>query len=143
MKQPKWLTEIEVVQRFPDIGYWEIRDWSKEAFVKITSVIDFPTDKSKIAAALDTVFGYAYCGSRAVKQVEVDLGEGWRTATLETEPAEGVWTFWRIDGLPNKKKFKARVRVFDSQGHEQSGRHWNPYPDGASGYHEVRFERLV
>jgi DMSO/TMAO reductase YedYZ molybdopterin-dependent catalytic subunit len=143
MKQPKWLTEIEVVQRFPDVGYWEIRDWSKEAFVKLTSVIDFPVDKSKIAASLDTVFGYAYCGGKSVQRVEIDLGEGWRSATLETDPAEGVWSFWRIDGLPNKKKFKARVRVIDSQGHEQSGRHWNSYPDGATGYHEVRFERIV
>lgn len=88
------------------------------------------------------IFGYAYCGGEAVQRVEIDVGAGWQAAALETEPAQGVWTFWRLEGLPGKKKFKTRVRVIDSSGREQSGRQWPAYPEGASGYHEVRFQRV-
>src|SRR5438034_257330 len=41
MKNPKWLTNIEVVDR-PYQGFWEQRGWSKPALVKTTSRIDTP-----------------------------------------------------------------------------------------------------
>ena len=43
MKNPKWLTNIEVVDR-PYQGFWEQRGWSKPALVKTTSRIDTPEE---------------------------------------------------------------------------------------------------
>ncbi|HAJ00492.1 MAG TPA: molybdopterin-binding oxidoreductase, partial [Dehalococcoidia bacterium] len=39
MKQPKWITGMEVVSEYQP-GYWVERSWDKEARVKATSVID-------------------------------------------------------------------------------------------------------
>jgi len=41
MKQPKWLTEIELVDT-PFIGYWEARGWSNEAWRKVNSGFFYP-----------------------------------------------------------------------------------------------------
>ena len=39
MKQPKWITGMEVVSEYQP-GYWMERNWDKEARVEATSVID-------------------------------------------------------------------------------------------------------
>ena len=39
MKQPKWITGIEVIGDYEE-GYWVERGWSKDALVKSTSVVD-------------------------------------------------------------------------------------------------------
>ena len=39
MKQPKWITGIEVTDEYQE-GYWVERRWSELAQVKTTSVID-------------------------------------------------------------------------------------------------------
>src|SRR5438445_385101 len=43
MKQPKWLTAIRPVIE-PYDGYWEVRGWDKDAFVRTFSRIDRPTE---------------------------------------------------------------------------------------------------
>jgi hypothetical protein len=47
MKQPKWLTEIEVVAD-DYLGYWEERGWADEAVVKTLSRIDVPAHRAQV-----------------------------------------------------------------------------------------------
>jgi len=85
MKQPKWITGIEVTDTYQE-GYWVERNWSEIAQVKTTSVID--------TVAVDHVFrkdgqnyipvgGIAFSGDRQISKVEVRVDNGsWvRSAT--------------------------------------------------------------
>jgi DMSO/TMAO reductase YedYZ molybdopterin-dependent catalytic subunit len=105
MKQPKWLTGIEFVDR-EFIGYWETRGWSNSAWRKVNSgffdprpsrgIFSFaaPTIQLKVPA---DVVGWALAGSKGVRRVEVsaDDGKTWHEADLLQNASPYVWTVWR------------------------------------------------
>jgi DMSO/TMAO reductase YedYZ molybdopterin-dependent catalytic subunit len=67
MKQPKWITAIEVVDEYRE-GYWVERNWDEVAQVKATSVIDTVAVEHIIddgGQMLVPVGGIAYSGDRA------------------------------------------------------------------------------
>ena len=73
MKQPKWITGIEVIGNY-EAGYWVGRGWSKEALVKATSVVDTVAVDSVIEDGdrkLIPIGGIAYAGARGISKVEV------------------------------------------------------------------------
>src|SRR5439155_404822 len=73
MKQPKWLTAIRPVTE-PYDGYWEVRGWNKDAFVRTFSRMDRPTEGETVGAGvLVDVGGVAYAGSRGVKGVQLSF----------------------------------------------------------------------
>ena len=75
MKQPKWITGIEVIGNY-EAGYWVGRGWSKEALVKATSVVDTVAVDSVIEDGdrkLIPIGGIAYAGARGISKVEVRL----------------------------------------------------------------------
>jgi DMSO/TMAO reductase YedYZ molybdopterin-dependent catalytic subunit len=97
MKQPKWITSIEVIPEDMD-GYWVERGWSKVARVKATSVID--------TVAVDAIIedgdqryvpvgGIAYAGARGISKVEVRVDGGdWEEAQLRSPLSEATWVVW-------------------------------------------------
>ena len=64
MKNPKWLTSIEVVDR-PYQGYWEQRGWNKQAIVKTGSRVDVPHSGSVVGREA-TLAGVAFAGDRGI-----------------------------------------------------------------------------
>jgi DMSO/TMAO reductase YedYZ molybdopterin-dependent catalytic subunit len=129
MKQPKWLTEIELVDT-PFTGYWEARGWSNEAWRKVNSGFFYPRRPSGILDILsfDTaakvtapvnLSGWALAGPSGIRRVEVstDGGVTWRTARLLENRSPYIWTVWQYHFAPPKAgDYLVRVRATDGNG---------------------------
>jgi DMSO/TMAO reductase YedYZ molybdopterin-dependent catalytic subunit len=140
MKQPKWLTEIEVVADDYQ-GYWEERGWADEAVVKTLSRIDVPAHRAQVPVSGAPIGGIAFAGDRGIRQVEFSLdgGKTWQEATLKPALSPYTWTLWAAElALPNSGEYLLAVRATDGQGIVQDERVSEPLPDGVSGYHKLR-----
>ena len=138
MKNPKWLTGIEVVDR-PYTGYWEQRGWSKPAVVKTMSRIDAPGGGGSVPTRL-AVAGVAFAGDRGISRVEVstDGGATWAPAQLETALSSFTWRRWLVRlTRPAQGKFDILARAYDERGVPQTPRRAAPHPSGASGYDAI------
>jgi DMSO/TMAO reductase YedYZ molybdopterin-dependent catalytic subunit len=140
MKQPKWITRLEVVDEYRP-GYWVERGWSREARVKTTSVID--------TVAVDAVFeqdgkrlipvgGIAYAGDRGISKVQVQVdGGGWTDAELRPPLSDLTWVIWRVDWPFASGRHTFAVRCYDGTGALQVTSPSPSHPDGATGIDEV------
>ncbi|MCS6835224.1 MAG: molybdopterin-dependent oxidoreductase [Anaerolineae bacterium] len=138
MKQPKWITRIEVVSRAGE-GYWVRRGWSADAFVRATSVID--------TVAVDSAYerdgilyvpigGIAWAGARGVGKVEVQVDDsGWQEAALRAPLSERTWVIWRYDWPFSEGRHRFTVRATEADGTPQIREEAPVRPDGATGYH--------
>ena len=145
MKQPKWITGIEVIADF-ELGYWVSRGWSPEALVKATSVIDTVAVDSLIEDGdrkLVPIGGIAYAGARGISRVEVlvDNEPEWRTADLRTPLSDVSWVIWRLDWPFEEGRHDFQVRCVEADGTPQIKFAGPPRPDGATGIHR-KSERL-
>ena len=78
MKQPKWITGIDVMKEYKE-GYWVERGWDEVAQVKATSVIDtVAVDAAYVSdgRALVPIGGIAFAGARGISKVEVRVDGG-------------------------------------------------------------------
>jgi DMSO/TMAO reductase YedYZ molybdopterin-dependent catalytic subunit len=140
MKQPKWLTAIEIVVHDYQ-GYWEERGWADEAVVKTLSRIDAPAHRSQVPVHGAPVGGIAFAGDRGISKVEYssDGGATWQDAMLKPTLSPYAWRLWMGTlVLPAEGAYLLAVRATDGQGKLQEGRVTEPLPDGASGYHKLR-----
>ncbi len=141
MKQPKWITNIEVVGEWGE-GYWVRRGWSEEAIVQTASVVD--------TVAVDDAFeqdgityipvgGIAYASDRGISKVEVQVDDGeWTEARLREPLSELTWVVWRYDWPLVAGNHTFRVRCVDGRGTPQTERNQGVRPDGATGIHSRR-----
>jgi DMSO/TMAO reductase YedYZ molybdopterin-dependent catalytic subunit len=140
MKQPKWLTEIEVVAHDYQ-GYWEERGWADEAVVKTLSRIDVPAHRAQIPLSGAPIGGIAFAGERGIRRVEfsMDGGKTWQEATIKPPLSLYAWTLWVGElVLPSRGEYMLAVRATDGDANLQDERVSEPLPDGASGYHKLR-----
>lgn len=138
IKNPKWLTEIEVVDS-PHEGFWQQRGWSKTAIVKTGARIDVPKDGATEGTTV-TAGGIAFAGPRGISRVEVstDGGSSWNEARLKTPLAEHTWRLWTYTWTASSADAdRLVVRAYDGAGARQPATATDPYPSGASGYHSV------
>ena len=138
MKQPKWITGIEVTD-VDQPGYWVERNWDKVARVKATSVID--------TVAVDTmgavngqqvipVGGIAYAGARGISGVEVRVDGGdWQPAQLRAPLSETTWVIWRYEWPFTDGDHLFEVRCTEADGTPQIEEAHGNRPDGSSGIH--------
>jgi DMSO/TMAO reductase YedYZ molybdopterin-dependent catalytic subunit len=143
MKQPKWITAIEVIDEDMD-GYWVERGWDKVARVKTTSVID--------AVAVDAIIedgdqryvpvgGIAYAGARGISKVEVRVDNGeWEEAQLRSPLSEATWVIWRYEWPFTAGQHTFEVRCVEQDGTQQIEEVVSPRPDGSSGIHSLEAE---
>jgi DMSO/TMAO reductase YedYZ molybdopterin-dependent catalytic subunit len=136
MKQPKWITEIELTKSEEE-GYWVVRGWDPAARVRATAVID--------SVAVDKVFeqdgkkyvpvgGIAFAGARGISKVEVKVDEGdWQEAKLRTPISDTTWTIWRYDWLFEAGNHTFTVRCVDGSGTPQIEEVRGEAPSGATG----------
>jgi DMSO/TMAO reductase YedYZ molybdopterin-dependent catalytic subunit len=78
MKQPKWITEIQVVEGYED-GYWVRRGWDRDAFMRATSVIDVVAADQAYEDGGTTyipIGGIAHAGDRSISKVELAVCRG-------------------------------------------------------------------
>ena len=145
MKQPKWITGIEVIGNY-EPGYWVGRGWSKEALVKATSVVDTVAVDSVIEDGdrkLIPIGGIAYAGARGISKVEVrvDFEPNWHNAELRTPLSDVAWVIWRYDWPFEEGRHDFQVRCVEADGTPQIEEEGQPRPDGATGLH-TKSERL-
>ena len=145
MKQPKWITGIEVIGNY-EPGYWVGRGWSKEALVKATSVVDTVAVDSVIEDGdrkLIPIGGIAYAGTRGISKVEVrvDFEPNWHNAELRTPLSDVAWVIWRYDWPFEEGRHDFQVRCVEADGTPQIEEEGPPRPDGATGLH-TKSERV-
>jgi DMSO/TMAO reductase YedYZ molybdopterin-dependent catalytic subunit len=139
MKQPKWLTAIEVSDReYRSVkGYWVQQGWTQDAYVKVHSAFRVQT-KDGTALALG---GWAYAGNRGISKVEFspDGGKTWLPAAVKEPLGENTWQFWSAMWTPPRPgEYTVKTRATDGKGMLQPEEPKATLPDGGQGYHTVR-----
>ncbi len=136
MKQPKWLTSIEVADH-SHTGYWEQQGWNREAIVKTNSAFRVETAEGPVLA----LGGWAFAGSRGISKVEIspDDGKTWIPAAMKEPLGVNCWQFWSAEWKPPRPgSYSIQVRATDSKGHLQPAEPKPTLPDGGQGYHTVK-----
>ncbi len=140
MKQPKWITEIEVVSDYED-GYWVRRGWDRDAIMQTTSVIDVVAVDE--AHEMDgttyiPVGGIAHAGDRSISKVEVRVDDGdWAEAELRDPLSDTTWVIWRYEWPFEEGRHTFYVRTVDGEGTPQIETIRDTRPSGATGIHSV------
>lgn len=141
MKQPKWITRMEVLSQMGE-GYWVRRGWSREAFVRATSVVDVvgaTRTYVQDGTAYVPIGGIAWAGARGISKVEIRIDDGeWLEAQLRAPLSERSWVIWRYDWAFSEGNHTVTVRCTESNGAPQIEQEEPVRPDGATGYHSVR-----
>lgn len=141
----KWVTDIELTTWDAFDGYWVPRGWSKEGPVKTMARIDRPTRSGGLTAnanGIVDIAGLAWAVHRGISRVEIQIDEGeWLECELAGVPSDDTWRQWRYqwaDAPTGDHQVKARA--YDGAGEAQPIGPKSVAPDGAEGYHAVRFE---
>jgi DMSO/TMAO reductase YedYZ molybdopterin-dependent catalytic subunit len=89
--------------------------------IAVKSMIAYPRDGAKLAAARYQVEGYAWTGGRSVRQVEVsvDGGKSWRPAKLGPAPNRFTWLKWSSEWDAGPGEHVLLSRAQDSDGNVQ------------------------
>ncbi len=139
MKQPKWITGIEVTEEERQ-GYWVERGWSAVAQIQSTSVIDTVAADAvyeQDGQQLVPVGGIAWAGDRQISKVELRVDEGpWQEAQLRSPLSETTWVIWRYDWPFMAGNHKFEVRCQEGDGTPQIEKSRGNRPNGATGTHK-------
>lgn len=141
MKQPKWITGIEVTDTYKQ-GYWVERNWDEIAQVKTTSVIDTVAVNAVIEDGdqrLVPVGGIAFSGARGISKVEVRVDGGpWQEAELRSPLSGTTWVIWRYDWPFAEGEHTFEVRCAEADGTPQIEEERANRPSGATGLHSYK-----
>jgi DMSO/TMAO reductase YedYZ molybdopterin-dependent catalytic subunit len=141
MKNPKWLTSIELSAQPPD-GYWEKQGWNVENGIKTTARFDTRPRQATTGRSLG-IGGVALAGDRGVSKVEVsfDGGQTWQAASLSQPASKATWVLWSSSWTPQLAgRAVLAVRAVDGNGQLQAPSRHEPYPSGATGYDEIQVQ---
>ena len=138
MKQPKWITSMEVMGEYKE-GYWVERGWDEMAVVNTVAVVDtiavdavFESDGQRLIP----VGGIAFSGKRGISKVEVRVDGGpWKPAKLRAPLSDTTWVIWRYDWPFEAGQHIFQVRAADADGTPQIEEFRENRPSGATGLH--------
>lgn len=138
MKQPKWITGIEVIDEYRE-GYWVERGWDEIAQIKATSVIDTVAVDAIIETGdqqLGPIGGIAFSGDRGISKVEVRVDGGpWEAAMVRSPLSETTWVIWRFEWPFEAGEHTFEVRCTEGDGTPQIEETVKSRPSGATGIH--------
>jgi DMSO/TMAO reductase YedYZ molybdopterin-dependent catalytic subunit len=140
MKNVKWLRSIEVAT-FDKLGYWQEQGWSDGAIVNTGTRIDIPARTIKWDGGQVTIAGIAFAGSRGIGKVELsfDGGRSWQAAKLEAAAGPLTWRRWSAQWTPpNVGTHTVQARATDGRGDTETPVSRQPFPNGATGYHQLQ-----
>jgi hypothetical protein len=151
MMNPKWITEIEIVDKTYE-GFWQRKGWSNKKNENIYSFIVTPGTheiKNRFPNLVNENFaidktspiaGVAFAGDRGISKIEVssDGGNTWKSAIIKDPLSNYTWVLW-TSGLTPKVggDYKIVVRATDKTGQVQTSQFEDPFPNGASGYNTI------
>ena len=138
MKQPKWITEIEITSEYRK-GYWVGRGWDEIAQVQAISVIDTVAVDDVIdrdGQRLIPIGGIAFAGDRGISKVEVKVDDGpWQEAQLRAPLSETTWVIWRYEWPFDEGTHTFEVRCAEADGTPQIEEERGNRPSGSRGIH--------
>jgi DMSO/TMAO reductase YedYZ molybdopterin-dependent catalytic subunit len=138
MKQPKWITGIEVIDEYRE-GYWVERGWDEIAQIKATSVIDTVAVDAIIETGdqqLVPIGGIAFSGDRGISKVEVRVDGGpWEADMVRSPLSETTWVIWRFEWPFEAGEHTFEVRCTEGDGTPQIEETVKSRPSGATGIH--------
>jgi DMSO/TMAO reductase YedYZ molybdopterin-dependent catalytic subunit len=143
----KWVTDLKVTRFDRIAGFWAQRGWAEEAPVKITSRVDVPVEGAEVPSGSTRVGGVAWYQHVGIEGVEyaVDGGPWLRAETggvarhPDGEDNVDTWVQWAATVELEPGEHSLRVRALGRDGTVQTGAVSSPRPDGATGWHTVRF----
>jgi DMSO/TMAO reductase YedYZ molybdopterin-dependent catalytic subunit len=134
----KWLIDIELTTFDAYDPYWIERGWAERGPVKTMSRIDTPTPSLDLRTGEVPIAGVAWAPHVGIDRVEVSIDDGpWQAAELAAEDTIDTWRQWAYwwDATPGEHPL--RVRAADRGGATQTSVRSEPFPDGATGHHEI------
>ncbi|MFE9246847.1 molybdopterin-dependent oxidoreductase [Nocardiopsis sp. NPDC006938] len=136
----KWVTDIKLTRFADERAYWAQRGWGVRAPIKTMSRIDVPAPLGRVASGEVVLAGVAWAQHRGVAGVEVRLDGGeWWEAELARVPGIDTWVQWVAETTVEPGAHAVEVRATDATGFTQPSERVDPVPDGATGWHRIRF----
>lgn len=140
MKQPKWITGMEVTDTYKE-GYWVERNWDETAQIRTTSVIDTVAVEQIIERSGQQyipIGGIAFAGARGISKVEVRVDDGdWEETQLRSPLSETTWVIWRYEWPYQQGDHTFEVRCYTMEGELQITEEAPARPSGSTGIHSV------
>jgi DMSO/TMAO reductase YedYZ molybdopterin-dependent catalytic subunit len=135
----KWLTKLTLTTYDAQEAYWTERGWATDAPTKISTRIDTPRSLADLDAGDVVVGGVAWAQERggiAKVQVRIDGGT-WQDANLGPDGGNDYWRQWFYRWDATNGSHRIAARAVSGDGEEQTAARAEPFPDGASGLHEL------
>jgi DMSO/TMAO reductase YedYZ molybdopterin-dependent catalytic subunit len=134
----KWLVDIELTTFDAYDPYWVQRGWAERAPIKTMSRIDTPSPFVDLVPGEIPIAGVAWAQHVGIERVEVSIdGAPWATAELAGEETVDTWRQWVYRWNATAGDHRLRVRATDRTGATQTADRAEPFPDGATGHHEI------
>lgn len=135
----KWITDIELTTFDAFDAYWVKRGWSAQGPVKTASRIDKPAPLAQLSTnTTTTIAGVAWAQHRGINTVEIRIDNGtWEKAELLPVPSIDTWVQWRHPWKPSPGQHTITVRATDATGTVQTEQRATPFPNGATGWHNI------
>lgn len=136
----KWVTDIELTRFADEQAYWARRDWGVRAPIKTMSRVDVPAPLGRVGSGEVTLAGVAWAQTRGIDAVEVRVDGGdWQKAELARVPGLDTWVQWIAETGLDPGMHTVESRATDGTGFTQPAERVAPLPDGATGWHRIRF----
>jgi DMSO/TMAO reductase YedYZ molybdopterin-dependent catalytic subunit len=134
----KWLVDIELTTSDSYDPYWVQRGWAERAPIKTMSRIDTPSSFVDLVPGEIPIAGVAWAQHVGIERVEVSIdGAPWATAELGGEDTVDTWRQWVYRWNATAGDHRLQVRATDRTGVTQTADRAEPFPDGATGHHEI------
>lgn len=134
----KWLVDMELTTFDAFDPYWIERGWAERAPIKTMARIDTPTSFLEVPPGQVSVAGVAWAQGTGIDRVEVQVDDlPWANAELAGEDTIDTWRQWVHRWAASPGRHRVRARATDRSGLTQPERRAEPFPDGATGWHEI------
>ncbi|MDQ3476520.1 MAG: molybdopterin-dependent oxidoreductase [Actinomycetota bacterium] len=134
----KWIIEIEATTFDAFDAYWVERDWDREGPIKVFSRIDTPQGLRPVKSGPRMVAGIAWAQTRGIAKVEVKIDDAdWFEADLSPEVSKNIWRQWTFPVDFAAGSHTIVVRATDQNGDMQVEERVPPFPNGATGWHNI------
>ncbi|KAA1420251.1 molybdopterin-dependent oxidoreductase [Nocardioides humilatus] len=135
----KWVTRLTLTTYDDKKAYWTDRGWATDAPIKISTRIDTPKALATVDKGDVVVGGVAWAQERGgIQGVQVSIdGGAWQDANLGPDGGNDYWRQWfyRWDAPSGSHRISARAVA--GNGEPQTAVRAEPFPNGASGLHEL------
>lgn len=136
----KWIVDLQATTFEKAQAYWVQGGWAAKGPIRLASRIDTPGYGTKVPVGQTVaVAGVAWDQHVGVSKVEVQVDSGeWQQARLAPVPSTDTWRQWVFPWtVDSAGQHTLRVRAADAQGVLQDAQHRDPFPSGATGYHQI------